>query len=62
MLDKPKKNIQLLNILTGEQFVLIYTIDELTEIVVALLKGKYEEPNVIPDDDFISTMKSANRC
>jgi hypothetical protein len=62
MLDKPKKNIQLLNILTGEQFVLIYTVDELTEIVVALLKGKYEEQIVISDTDFIDVMKSVNRC
>jgi hypothetical protein len=60
MTGKPAKNIQLLNILTGEQFVLIYTVEELTEIVVALLKGKHEEPIFMTDDEFISVNKSAN--
>lgn len=60
MMDKPKKNIQLLNVLTGEQMVLIYTVDELTEIVVALLKGKYEDPVIMSDDEFVNANKSAN--
>jgi hypothetical protein len=60
MTDKPKKNIQLLNVLTGEQIVLIYTVDELTEIVVALLKGKYEDPVIMTDEEFVSANKSAN--
>jgi hypothetical protein len=60
MMDRPRKNIQLLNVLTGEQFVLIYTVDELTEIVVALLKGKYEDPVIMSDEEFVSVNKSAN--
>ena len=39
----PKREFKLLNIKTGELFVLNYEIDQLTTIIVLILKGKYEK-------------------
>jgi len=47
------KNFKLFNIKTGEVFLLHSTMDELTYIVIALLKNKYGEKEVKPDVDFI---------
>jgi hypothetical protein len=49
MLDKPVKDFKILNIKTGEIVLMNYEPTELTNIVVALLKGKYED--IIPKSD-----------
>ena len=49
--DNPR-NIRILNIKTGEQLRLEATFDELTQIVVALLKSKYSKPVVKSDLEF----------
>jgi hypothetical protein len=47
------KNIRILNIKTGEVLQLEATIDELTLIIVSILQGKYCEPIVKTDEEFI---------
>ena len=49
-----KKECKILNIRTGERLRLEATTDELTQIVVALLRSKYEEPEILDDDEFIA--------
>jgi len=49
--DNPR-TIRILNIKTGEQLKLEATMDELTQIVVALLKSKYSKPIVKSDEEF----------
>jgi len=49
-----KKEIKLLNIRTGEILRLESTMDELTRIVVALLKSKYGNSSILTDDEFIA--------
>jgi hypothetical protein len=53
MLDKPVKNFKILNIITGEIVTLNYEPEELTRIVIALLKGKYENMTVKTDEEFL---------
>jgi hypothetical protein len=45
--------VQVFNLRTGEKLRLDASYEELTQVVVALLCGKYEEPVVLDDDDFI---------
>lgn len=47
-------DFKILNIKTGEMLRVEATIDELTQIMVALLKGKYGEPVVKTDEEFIA--------
>ena len=47
------RNIRILNIKTGELLELCASLDELTFIVVALLKGKYCDPIVKTDEEFV---------
>ena len=47
-------DFKILNIKTGEILRVDATIDELTQIMVALLKGKYGEPVVKTDEEFIA--------
>jgi hypothetical protein len=54
MLDKPAKAFKILNIKTGEIVVMNYVPAELTNIVVALLKGKYEDTIVKSDEEFLN--------
>lgn len=54
MLDKPPKNFKILNIITGEIVVMNYIPDQLTQIVIALLKGKYENMTTRTDGEFIN--------
>jgi hypothetical protein len=54
MLDKPAKAFKILNIKTGEIVVMNYEPVELTNIVVALLKGKYEDTIVKSDEEFLN--------
>ena len=49
--DNPR-TIRILNIKTGEQLKLEATMEELTQIVVALLKSKYSKPIVKSDEEF----------
>ena len=53
MLDKPVKNFKILNVITGEIVTLNYEPIELTNIIVALLKGKYEDTIIKSDEEFI---------
>ena len=55
VLEKPTKNFKLLNIKTGELYVLDATKEELTQIIVALLKGKYEEYERKTDKEFLES-------
>jgi hypothetical protein len=48
-----ERNIRILNIKTGEVLELRASVDELTHIMVALLKGKYCEPVVKTDEEFV---------
>ena len=50
-----KKKFKLLNIKTGELLKLNATEDELTKIVVALLKGKYDRLYVRSDEEFLKS-------
>jgi hypothetical protein len=52
-----KKEHKLLNIRTGEILRLDATVDELTEIVVSLLKGKYGKNTILTDEEFIANCK-----
>jgi hypothetical protein len=54
MLDKPAKAFKILNIKTGEIVVMNYEPAELTNIVVALLKGKYEDTIFKSDEEFLN--------
>ena len=54
MRDLPAKVFKILNIITGEVFVLSYEdINELSEVVVPLLKGKHENLVARTDDEFL---------
>jgi hypothetical protein len=50
--------IRILNIKSGEQYRLNATMEELTSIVVALLKSKYSEQKVKNDEEFIEECNS----
>ena len=58
MLDKPAKNFKILNIITGEIVIMNYEPEELTRIVIALLKGKYEKMTVKTDEEFIDDCRT----
>lgn len=58
MMDKPARDFKILNIITGEIVTMNYEPAELSQIVIALLKGKYESATVRTDDEFIRDMKS----
>lgn len=54
MMDKPDKEFKLFNITTGELHTLNSGLDEeLNTIVIALLRGKYDEQAIKTDDEFI---------
>jgi hypothetical protein len=50
-----EKDFKILNIKTGEIYKLNASLDQLTTIMVAILKGKYGEPEEKEDIDFILT-------
>ena len=47
------RDVKLLNIRTGECFLLNANYEQLTIIVVALLKGKYSRPEIKSDEEFL---------
>jgi hypothetical protein len=54
MMELPEKVFKILNIKTGEIYILEYTdFGDLTTIVVALLKGRHDELAVKTDDEFM---------
>jgi hypothetical protein len=53
-----KKNAKIFNLKTGEVFVLDATTEELTKIVVELLRGKYEKHEPLSDDDFLTLCRT----
>jgi hypothetical protein len=50
--DSPRKT-QVYNLRTGEKLRLDASDADLTRIMVSLLRGKYEEPVVLEDDEFV---------
>ena len=53
-----EKQCKILNVRTGERLRLEATTDELTQIVVELLRSKYEEPEILDDEEFIAKCRS----
>ncbi len=54
MMDLPEKVFKILNIKTGEIYVLEYAdFGDLTTIVIALLKGRHDELKTKTDDEFL---------
>ena len=54
MMDKPTKEFKLFNVTSGELYTLNSGLDEeLNTIVIALLRGKYDEQTIKTDDEFI---------
>lgn len=47
---------KLYNVKTNELYVLNYDFEELTNVVVCILKGKYETPQILSDGNFVKTM------
>lgn len=54
---KPRES-RILNIKTGEKWFLNASFDELTTIVVALLKGKYNKPAIKTDEEFVEECRA----
>ena len=54
--ERPTREFKLLNIKTGERWVLQATRGELQEIVVALLKGKYAKLTELTDEEFLELL------
>jgi len=54
---KPRES-RILNIKTGEKWFLNASFDELTTIVVALLKGKYNKPVTKTDEEFVEECRA----
>jgi len=56
--EEPEKKVKILNIKTGEIMKLESTTEQLTEIVVALLRGKYGNSEMKDDANFIQDCKN----
>lgn len=52
------RDFKIFNIKTGEVYILDSTTEELNQIVIALLKGKFEENVIKSNDDFLKDCKS----
>jgi hypothetical protein len=55
------RDVRLLNIRTGECYLLNANYDQLTIIVVALLKGKYSQPEIRTDEEFLADSREVIR-
>lgn len=58
ILVNDQRNFRILNIKTGEVLQLNATTEELSLIVIALLKGKYCDPVVKTDEEFVSDCRN----
>jgi hypothetical protein len=58
ILVNDKRNFRILNIKTGEVLQLNATTEELSLIVIALLKGKYCDPVLKTDEEFVSDCRN----
>ena len=56
LMNQSKKS-KILNIKTGEILRLDATIEELNQIMIALLKGKYGKQDFISDVDFVDNCR-----
>lgn len=57
--EDAEKAVKILNIRTGEIFQLNATIEELTEVVVLLLRGKYDICDPVCDMDFVENCRKS---
>ena len=51
----PKEEYNIFNIKTGEHLALVMDFEKVNKIIVAILKGKYEEPVTKTDEDFMNS-------
>ena len=58
VVDSKNKEFKIFNIKTGEILRLDATMEELHAIMIALLKGKYQEEEPKTDEEFIEECKS----
>ena len=52
------RDVYIFNLRTGEKQKLQANYEQLTNIVVSLLKNKYEEPEILDDEDFLIVCKN----
>ena len=56
-MNLPSRDFKLFNIKTGELYVLSSNFDDLSTIVISILKGKYEKPIIKTDIEFRDSVK-----
>tara|TARA_X000000950_G_scaffold133068_1_gene165877 strand:+ start:9705 stop:11885 length:2181 start_codon:yes stop_codon:yes gene_type:complete len=56
-MNLPSRDFKLFNIKTGELYVLNSNFDDLSTIVISILKGKYEKPLIKTDIEFRDSVK-----
>ena len=56
------KDFKIFNIKTGEIYRLEATTEELTNIVISILKGKYSKIPIKTDEEFIEECKKITHC
>ena len=56
-MNLPSRDFKLFNIKTGELYVLNSNFDDLSTIVISILKGKYEKPLIKTDIEFRDSIK-----
>lgn len=54
VLDGEPKEFKIFNIKTGEIWLLNSTLDQLTNIIIAILRGKYMETKIKTDEEFLT--------
>jgi hypothetical protein len=55
--SQQKKEFKILNIRTGEQLFINATMEDLTRVVVALLRNKYGKPEKQTDEEFVANCR-----
>ena len=56
-----ERSVRIFNLRTGEKQKLEISYDDLTKIVVMLLRNKYEEDDVLDDDQFLDICESIKK-
>ena len=56
-MNLPSRDFKLFNIKTGELYILNSNFDDLSTIVISILKGKYEKPLIKTDIEFKDSVK-----